>query len=202
MKGFVKFINKLGNILILNVLFILTSCLTLGFCLGTSFTALYATFLDLKTDNSGYYVRNYFKHFKSNFKQTIIVDLVLIALCVATYFYFLMINSIEDPSLKLILFAFLALMVIEILVVSSFIFPTIAKFEGNLPHILYLSFMFAHKYIYLSILFIILFFGGLLLMIYVSFAFVFIIFGLIGSIESRILKYIWRGYQYEEVLEI
>lgn len=202
MKGFVKFINRLGNIIILNVLFILTSCLTLGVCLGTSFTALYATFLDLKTDNSGYYVRNYFKHFKANFKQTIIVDLVLIALGVAAYFNFLMINSIEDSSLKLILFAFLALIILEILMVSSFIFPVIAKFEGSLPHILYLSFMFAHKYVYLSILFIILFFGSVLLMVYVSFAFVSIIFGLIGALESRILKYIWRGYQYEEVLEL
>ena len=202
MKGFVKFINKLGNIIILNVLFILTSCLSLGLCLGTSFSALYATFLDLKTDNSGYYVRNYFKHFKANFKQTIIVDLVLIALGFAAYFNFLMINTIEDSSLKLILFAFLALIVLEILFVSSFLFPVIAKFEGNLFHILYLSFMFAHKYIYLSILFVILFFGSILLMVYVSFAFVFIIFGLLGSIESKILKYIWRGYQYEEVLEI
>lgn len=196
MKAFVKIINWLGNIIILNALFILTSALTLMFCFGTSLSALYATFLDLKTDDSGYYVRNYFKHFKGNLKQTLIVDIVLILLAGAAYLNFLMINSIQSANLKLILFAFLALVILEILIVSSFIFPVIAKFEGSLSHILYLSFSFGHKHLFISLLFIILFALGLFLTIYISFAFVFIIFGLIGYIESIILKYIWKDYQY------
>ena len=56
MKAFIKFINTLGNIIILNILFVLTSVLSIGLCIGTSLSALYATFLDLKTDESGYYV--------------------------------------------------------------------------------------------------------------------------------------------------
>ena len=48
MKAFIKFINTLGNIIILNILFVLTSVLSIGLCIGTSLSALYATFLDLK----------------------------------------------------------------------------------------------------------------------------------------------------------
>ena len=51
MKAFIKFINTLGNIIILNILFVLTSVLSIGLCIGTSLSALYATFLDLKTDD-------------------------------------------------------------------------------------------------------------------------------------------------------
>lgn len=197
MKKLIKFINVLGNILILNVLFILTSALSLTLLLGTSLSALYATYLDLKTDESGYYVRNYFKHIKGNFKNTIFVNIALLLLAGAMYLNYLMVNTIGNETLKLILFAVVALISLEILLVASFYYKVVAKFEGNFTSLLYLSFVFAHKYIYLSLLFIILFALSFFLIIYVSFAFIFIIFGLVGYLESMILKYIWRNYKYE-----
>ena len=177
MKKLIKFINVLGNILILNVLFILTSALSLTLLLGTSLSALYATYLDLKTDESGYYVRNYFKHIKGNFKNTIFVNIALLLLAGAMYLNYLMVNTIGNENLKLILFAVVALISLEIVLVSSFYYKVVAKFEGNFTSLLYLGFVFAHKYIYLSLLFIILFALSFFLIIYVSFAFIFIIFG-------------------------
>ncbi len=197
MKAFIKFINTLGNIIILNILFVLTSVLSIGLCIGTSLSALYATFLDLKTDESGYYVRNYFKHFKGNFKSTIFIDIALILLAVAAYLNYLAINTINSSNVKLILYAVELLIGLEISFIASFYFMVVAKFEGKFTSLLYLSFIFAHKYLYLSILFVVLFIGSFFLLIYVSFAFIFIIFGLIAYIESLILKYIWRNYNYE-----
>lgn len=197
MKAFIKFINTLGNIIILNILFVLTSVLSIGLCIGTSLSALYATFLDLKTDESGYYVRNYFKHFKGNFKSTIFIDIALILLARAAYLNYLAINTINSSNVKLILYAVELLIGLEISFIASFYFMVVAKFEGKFTSLLYLSFIFAHKYLYLSILFVVLFIGSFFLLIYVSFAFIFIIFGLIAYIESLILKYIWRNYNYE-----
>ena len=197
MKAFIKFINTLGNIIILNILFVLTSVLSIGLCIGTSLSALYATFLDLKTDESGYYVRNYFKHFKGNFKSTIFIDIALILLAGAAYLNYLAINTINSSNIKLILYAVELLIGLEISFIASFYFMVVAKFEGKFTSLLYLSFIFAHKYLYLSILFVVLFIGSFFLLIYVSFAFIFIIFGLIAYIESLTLKYIWRNYNYE-----
>ena len=197
MKAFIKFINTLGNIIILNILFVLTSVLSIGLCIGTSLSALYATFLDLKTDESGYYVRNYFKHFKGNFKSTIFIDIALILLAGAAYLNYLAINTINSSNVKLILYVVELLIGLEISFIASFYFMVVAKFEGKFTSLLYLSFIFAHKYLYLSILFVVLFIGIFFLLIYVSFAFIFIIFGLIAYIESLILKYIWRNYNYE-----
>ena len=197
MKAFIKFINTLGNIIILNILFVLTSVLSIGLCIGTSLSALYATFFDLKTDESGYYVRNYFKHFKGNFKSTIFIDIALILLAGAAYLNYLAINTINSSNVKLILYAVELLIGLEISFIASFYFMVVAKFEGKFTSLLYLSFIFAHKYLYLSILFVVLFIGSFFLLIYVSFAFIFIIFGLIAYIESLILKYIWRNYNYE-----
>ena len=178
MKAFIKFINTLGNIIILNILFVLTSVLSIGLCIGTSLSALYATFLDLKTDESGYYVRNYFKHFKGNFKSTIFIDIALILLAGAAYLNYLAINTINSSNVKLILYAVELLIGLEISFIASFYFMVVAKFEGKFTSLLYLSFIFAHKYLYLSILFVVLFIGSFFLLIYVSFAFIFIIFGL------------------------
>lgn len=197
MKAFIKFINTLGNIIILNILFVLTSVLSIGLCIGTSLSALYATFLDLKTDESGYYVRNYFKHFKGNFKSTIFIDIALILLAGAAYLNYLAINTINSSNIKLILYTVELLIGLEISFIASFYFMVVAKFEGKFTSLLYLSFIFAHKYLYLSILFVVLFIGSFFLLIYVSFAFIFIIYGLIAYIESLILKYIWRNYNYE-----
>lgn len=197
MKAFIKFINTLGNIIILNILFVLTSVLSIGLCIGTSLSALYATFLDLKTDESGYYVRNYFKHFRGNFKSTIFIDIALILLAGAAYLNYLAINTINSSNVKLLLYAVELLIGLEISFIASFYFMVVAKFEGKFTSLLYLSFIFAHKYLYLSILFVVLFIGSFFLLIYVSFAFIFIIFGLIAYIESLILKYIWRNYNYE-----
>lgn len=197
MKAFIKFINTLGNIIILNILFVLTSVLSIGLCIGTSLSALYATFLDLKTDESGYYVRNYFKHFNGNFKSTIFIDIALILLAGAAYLNYLAINTINSSNVKLLLYAVELLIGLEISFIASFYFMVVAKFEGKFTSLLYLSFIFAHKYLYLSILFVVLFIGSFFLLIYVSFAFIFIIFGLIAYIESLILKYIWRNYNYE-----
>ena len=200
MKAFIKFINTLGNIIILNILFVLTSVLSIGLCIGTSLSALYATFLDLKTDESGYYVRNYFKHFKGNFKSTIFIDIALILLAGAAYLNYLAINTINSSNVKLILYAVELLIGLEISFIASFYFMVVAKFEGKFTSLLYLSFIFAHKYLYLSILFVVLFIGSFFLLIYVSFAFIFIIFGLIAYIESLILKYIWRNnYEISEL---
>ena len=89
------------------------------------------------------------------------------------------------------------LLILETFIIYSFIYPVIAKFEGKNIELLYTSFTFAHKYIYISILFIIFKILSIYLIVFVSFAFIFIIFGLIVFIESKLLKYIWRGYQYE-----
>lgn len=193
-----EFIGTLGNIIILNIIFLLTTALSLGFCLGTSLSALYATFLDLKTDSSGYYIRNYFKHFKGNFSRTIGFNIALILLAAAAYVNTLWIFKIPNEGLRIFAISVWALIVFEIAIVTTFMFPVTAKFSGDFIHQLYLSFLFAHRYIYLSILFIVMFIFAIVLCVYVSLAFIVIVFGLVIYLETVILKKIWRNYEYEQ----
>lgn len=197
MNKVAEILNKVGSVLFLNILFLLTSALTLGLGIGTCWTALIATYLDLSTDNTGYYVRNYFKHCIQELKETIVPSILFALVLVGAYFLLAFINSMTGGTLKTILFVVSLAVLLEIALVASFFFPVCAKFQGDWMEHLNLAFWFAHRYIYLSVVFVALFVGSLYLIVYVSFAFLFVCFGLIGFLEAKILKRLWREYQHE-----
>ncbi len=198
MEKVTKIINLIGSILLLNIIFLLTSALTLGLGIGTGWSALLATFMELRSDDSGYYIRNYFKHFKEEFKETILVNIVLALVIVGAYFLItLLYSSLEQGALQIASFSILLALLLEIGMLASFFYGVSVKFEGDTIHHVYLSFLFAHRYFYLSIPFVIAFVGSLYLIIYVSFAFLFIAFGGIAYLEGKIFNHLWRNYTYE-----
>lgn len=80
---FFTFITKLSDLLLLNVLFIIT-CLPI-ITIGTSLTALYQTTLQLAENTDSYILRNYFSNWKQNLKQGIFIWIplfLLLILCV------------------------------------------------------------------------------------------------------------------------
>ena len=197
MKQIAKAFYFVGNLIVMNILFVLTSVLSLGLGIGTSLTALYASFLDLKTDSTSYYVRNYIKHFKGEFKSTIWFDVAIVLLAGAAYLNYFMINSLTGDVLKAVLYGLLGSVVLEIALICTFLFPVIAKFDGDYFHHLYLAFLFAHKYLFVSILFLIIAGVSVGLVVYANFVFGIIVFSLGGYVEAMILKRIWKGYEYE-----
>lgn len=68
---FFTFITKLSDLLLLNVLFIIT-CLPI-LTIGVSLTALYQTTLQLADNTDSYILRNYFSNWKQNLKQGILI---------------------------------------------------------------------------------------------------------------------------------
>ena len=64
---FFSFMNKVADIMILNVLFIIT-CLPL-ITIGTSLIALYSVTLKQSSGTSSYIVREYFHAWKENIRQ-------------------------------------------------------------------------------------------------------------------------------------
>lgn len=84
---FFVFINKLTDLIILNLIFTIT-CLPI-ITIGTSFTALYQTTMCIADNTESYITKNYFFYWKQNLKQGVlfwIPSLFLIALCVLNLF--------------------------------------------------------------------------------------------------------------------
>lgn len=80
---FFVFVNKLTDLIILNILFIIT-CLPI-ITIGTSFTALYQTTMRIADNTESYITKNYFIYWKQNLKQGTLLwipSLVLLTLCI------------------------------------------------------------------------------------------------------------------------
>ena len=68
--------DRMGDLMILNVLFIFFSIPI--FTIGASLTALYTISFKLLDETEGNIVKNYFKAFKSNFKQATVIWIVVL----------------------------------------------------------------------------------------------------------------------------
>ena len=80
---FFTFITKLSDLLLLNVLFIIT-CLPI-LTIGVSLTALYQTTLQLADNTDSYILRNFFSNWKQNLKQGILIwipSFIMLILCI------------------------------------------------------------------------------------------------------------------------
>lgn len=73
---FMEMLNKITDMMILNVLFILTSIPI--FTLGASMTALYTVTLKLAEGEDVYLVREYFGGFKENFRKATFLWIILL----------------------------------------------------------------------------------------------------------------------------
>ena len=82
-----RFLGKLADLMILNVLFLL--CSIPIFTIGASLTSVNYVCLKIREQEEGYIVRNFFKSFKQNFVQSTIIWLIMLALglLLGTEFY-------------------------------------------------------------------------------------------------------------------
>ena len=71
-----RFIGKLGDLMILNILWVI--CSIPIFTMGASTTAVYYVTMKLVRGDDGYTLRNYFKSFKENFKQATVIWLLML----------------------------------------------------------------------------------------------------------------------------
>ena len=71
-----RFIGKLGDLMILNILWVI--CSIPIFTMGASTTAVYYVTMKLVRGDDGYTLRNYFKSFKDNFKQATVICLLML----------------------------------------------------------------------------------------------------------------------------
>lgn len=66
-----RILTRIFDLIILNLLFIICSLPVIT--IGTSLTALYSVTLKIVRNEEGYIVRGFFKAYKENFKQSLII---------------------------------------------------------------------------------------------------------------------------------
>ena len=76
-NGLFRALNRISDLMILNLIFIL--CCIPVVTIGPALTGLYYVALKIASNEEGYIVRGFFKSFKQNFRQGLIIWLILLA---------------------------------------------------------------------------------------------------------------------------
>lgn len=144
---FFSFLNKMADLCILNLLFLLC-CLPI-ITIGASCTALYTITFRMVENREGYIAKSFLTAFKENFKQSTIVwipSLLLLFFMLADIRIF---SSSENSQYRLLLIgAYLILFLIFMFLL--FIFPVIARFSNTTSQIVKNSFLMELRHLPLT----------------------------------------------------
>ena len=135
---FVAFMNRVADLMILNVLFVI--CCIPVITIGPAVTALYYVTLKMARNEESYIAKSYFKSFKQNFRQGLVmwlIDLLLIGIFVLDFSVLNgRITGVENPGTPMFTVVRVILMVLAFLMLFafSFTFPVLAKFDNTIKN--------------------------------------------------------------------
>lgn len=134
-NGIFRGINKIVDCICLSLLFVLT-CIPV-FTIGASMTALYYTVHKVIRNDRGYISQEYFSAFKSNFKQSTLMWLILLVMGIILFVdtRILLDLSKNGNSIGKAFIFFEILLFFEI-IWAAYIFPYTARFENTLKNTL------------------------------------------------------------------
>lgn len=139
---FFIFMGKVADVIILNILFIVT-CIPI-ITIGTSLTALYSVSLKLADGKDPYIAQEYFRSWKSNFKQSTLLWIILLPIS------FLLIFNLNIESAGTI-YTFMHIGMVAALVllgmISLYAFPLLAKFENTLKQTIMNAFLMSLRHL-------------------------------------------------------
>lgn len=193
-NGFFRFMGKLCDMILLNLL-TLICCMPI-ITIGPAITSLFYVSMKIVRDEEGYVFRGYFKSFKQNFKQGVLLELV-VAVCAVLLYVDMRVtfNWMSQDASMLIRLLFFALLGFTMLAIVSvvYVFPVLAKFENSTKKILINSVMMAVRHLPFSILMVVITVAAGV-MVYIYPIALFFVVGGAAFINSIILRKIFDNY--------
>lgn len=126
---FFTFMGHVADLVILNLLFIV--CCIPIVTVGPALTALYYVTLKMAKGEESYIVRPFFKSFKENLKQGIIIWLIVLALIVLLVCDFLIMSQTSGSIYTVVKYG-LGIIALVVAMVSLYVFPLLAKFDNTI----------------------------------------------------------------------
>lgn len=135
-SGFFKFINRLLDVLFINLLWIICSLPIVT--IGASTCAAFSITLKMVDDEEGYIGKTFFKAFKQNFKQGTLMWLITAPCVYILYLLWQMVIKSEDIN-AIVIIGVILLTAIAISI-NLYSYPLIARYENSLKKIIKNSF--------------------------------------------------------------
>ena len=201
-----RFIGKLGDLIVLNILWIL--CSIPIFTIGASTTAVYYVTLKLARDEDDSTIKAFFRSFKTNFKQATAIWLILLALGTLLGFDFWFVATGRmgmSGTVKLVLSGVFGGLLLILAFIFTYVFPIQSRFYNTVKRTLFNAFFMSVRHMFKT-LGILVIDAAIAIGAYLSMYFfpqaalLFMLFGmpLIAFINSYFFNGIFRKYMPEE----
>ena len=126
---FFRFVSKLTNIILLNILWLIFSIPIIT--TGAATSAVYYVTLKMVRDEEGYIIKDFLKAFKQNFKQGVILEFVLLLVGIILYadirFFWL-----HESMFSYFFIIILAIVCVLYIFTLIYIFPITARYSNKL----------------------------------------------------------------------
>ena len=127
---FIQFLVRVGDLMILNLLFILCSLPVVT--LGASLTALHRVTQNMLFEQEEPLIKAFFRAFRQNFKQSTLVWLVELVVIVSLVCDVLLVMAYFDGGLAKAMYILVAVLAILVAGVFSYLMPLIARYENGM----------------------------------------------------------------------
>lgn len=134
------FLNKLGDIIVANLLF-LVCCIPI-ITIGPALTALYHCMLRTVKGNNNGTAKTFFRAFKENFRQSLIVWLGLLAVGFILFLNIRFLQNTASVVSKPLFYVSLGIAGL-VIILALYIFPVIAAFANTTVNLLKNAYVFA-----------------------------------------------------------
>lgn len=127
---FIQFLVRVGDLMILNVLFILCSAPVVT--LGASLTALHRVTQNMLFEQEKPLLKAFFRAFRQNFKQSTLAWLVELVVIVSLVCDVLLVMAYFNGGLAKAMYILVAVLAILVVGVFSYLMPLIARYENGM----------------------------------------------------------------------
>jgi len=156
MKGFFSLdgpFNKwgglLGDIIILSLMWLFFSIIGLFVTVGASTSAMFFVTTRRIANREGYITSDFWLAFKANFKKATIIWLIIVFVGLLTWFN--LVNMGAVGGLAIILFPAQIIIIAEVALMTTFIFPMNARFDMSVKQLFKSSFYMANRHFLTSV---------------------------------------------------
>lgn len=141
--------SRVADLVILNVLCILC-CLPI-ITAGASITAMYYVTLKMVRDEESYIAKSFFKSFKQNLKQSIVIHLIMLAAAFVLYLDITIVKAMNGTISKVLLLVFFMFTFLYLLL-FLYIYPVLAKFYNSIKNTFSNAFLMSIRHLPYTIL--------------------------------------------------
>ena len=127
---FIQFLVRVGDLMILNVLFILSSAPVVT--LGASLTALHRVTQNMLFEQEEPLLKAFFRAFRQNFKQSTLAWLVELVVIVSLVCDVLLVMAYFNGGLAKAMYILVAVLAILVAGVYAYLMPLIARYENGM----------------------------------------------------------------------